>query len=585
MDINTYLNAHENKNLLRFLTCGSVDDGKSTLIGRLLCDSRLIFEDQLAALKKDSDKNGTTGAGEIDYALLLDGLKAEREQGITIDVAYRYFATPKRKFIIADCPGHEQYTRNMATGASTADLAVILIDARYGVITQTRRHAFIVSLLGIRHVVVAVNKMDLVDYSESRFEEIRRDFLAFARGLDIPHLYFMPISALKGTNVVDRAPDRTPYYRGPALLELLETVDLGQDRNLDDFRYNVQYVIRPDLNFRGFAGTVASGVIRRNDEIMVLPSGKRSRIREIVTADGNLDYAFASQSVTLTLTDEIDVSCGDWIVKPDNLPFQSHLFRAHMIWMTQEELRPGKTYLIHHGSSFIQGRVREITSQIDVNTLERGKAESLALNGIAEVVVETTRPIFFDPYGKNRATGRFIVIDPVSNATGGAGMIIETLNPVDFLPSRIPGYWNGGITPAVRAGFQRHRGGIIVLAGNGAPVIAAALEEKLFRMHVNSYALSVSDQAKDQVKKLVGLAETARAFADGGLLFITALPPGTVVLPGVPAGISISVGEALESCDLRLEAGEATENKIEKITALLIEKQYLPDYRAWSYSI
>jgi sulfate adenylyltransferase large subunit len=585
MDINAYLNEHENKSLLRLLTCGSVDDGKSTLIGRLLYDSRLIFEDQLAALKKDSDKNGTTGAGEIDYALLLDGLKAEREQGITIDVAYRYFATPKRKFIIADCPGHEQYTRNMATGASTADLAVILIDARYGVITQTRRHSFIVSLLGIRHVVVAVNKMDLVDYSEARFEEIRRDFQEFSRELDIPNLYFMPISALKGTNVVDRSTALTPYYQGPSLLELLETVDLGQDRNLDDFRFSVQYVIRPDLNFRGFAGTVASGVIRKDDEVVVLPSGKRSRIREIVTADGNLDYAFASQSVTLALADEIDVSCGDWIVKPDNLPLRNHLFRAHLIWMTQDELRPGKTYLLHHGSSFVKGRVREISRQIDVNTLERTRADALALNGIAEVVIETTRPICFDPYKRNRGTGRFILIDPVSNTTGGAGMIIEAVNPVNSLPSRIPGYWNGAVTPSVRAGSQRHRGGVVVLAGEGAPAIAAALEEKLFHLHVGSYALSVAAQGKEQGGKLENLGEIARAFADGGLLFITALPPGVAAVPGVSGALTVAVGDALESSDLRLEPGDELEYKIEKITGLLVEKQYLPDYRFWSYSI
>lgn len=586
MDINAYLNAHEKKSLLRFLTCGSVDDGKSTLIGRLLYDSRLIFEDQLAALKKDSDKNGTTGAGEIDYALLLDGLKAEREQGITIDVAYRYFATPKRKFIIADCPGHEQYTRNMATGASTADLAIILIDARYGVITQTRRHSFIVSLLGIRNVVVAVNKMDLVDYSEERFNEIQRDFLEFARELDIPHLYFMPISALKGSNVVNRSPELTPYYRGPSLLELLETVDVGQERNLDDFRYSVQYVIRPDLNFRGFAGTVASGIVNKGDEVVVLPSGRRSKVREIVTADGNLDYAFAPQSVTLTLADEIDVSCGDWIVKADNQPLQGAVFRAHLIWMTQDELQPGRDYLIRHGAAFIKGRIREITRQIDINTLRHTRADSLPLNGIAEVIVETTRPLHFDPYRKNRATGRFIVVDPVTNATSGAGMIIDAVNPQDHLPSRVGEYWNGHITPEARARSQRHRGGVIALAGQGAPVIAAALEEKLFQLHVSSYALSISGQANDPAGKFEKLIDIARAFADSGVILITALSPEFVGRSDELGALLISVdGGAPDNCALRLTAGEKMEDKLEEITRFLIEKRYLPDYHVWSYSI
>ncbi|MGN0861369.1 MAG: sulfate adenylyltransferase subunit 1, partial [Candidatus Spyradosoma sp.] len=312
-DVKEYLDAHEKKDLLRFLTCGSVDDGKSTLIGRLLYDSKGIFEDQFAALKRDSKKSGTTGAGKIDYALLLDGLKAEREQGITIDVAYRYFATPKRKFIIADCPGHEQYTRNMATGASTADLAVILIDARHGIVTQTRRHAFIVSMLGIRHVVVAVNKIDLVGYSRERFEEIRAAFAEFAEKLGIPHVYPIPISATEGVNVVHASPDKTPYYAGPSLLEILETADVGRERNLTDFRFTVQTVIRPNLNFRGFAGSVASGIVRRGDAVVALPSGKKSVVKSIVTADGELEEAFPPQAVVLTLADEIDVSSGDVI--------------------------------------------------------------------------------------------------------------------------------------------------------------------------------------------------------------------------------------------------------------------------------
>ena len=337
-----YLDAHEKKSLLRFLTCGSVDDGKSTLIGRLLYDSKLIFEDQLASLRSASAAHGTTGAGEIDYALVLDGLKAEREQGITIDVAYRYFATPRRKFIIADCPGHEQYTRNMATGASTADLAVILVDARHGVVTQTRRHAFIVSLLGIKHAVVAVNKMDLVDYSKGRFDEIVREAAPLVANAEP---VFIPVSALKGVNVTTRSPREISWYSGPSLLEHLESVDIASGRNLRDFRFPVQYVLRPDLNFRGFAGTVASGVVHPGDSVTVLPSGKTSRIARIVTVDGDLPYAFPPQSVVLTLEDEIDISSGDLIVHTGKLPEVSSAFSANLVWMDHEQLVPGKEYL------------------------------------------------------------------------------------------------------------------------------------------------------------------------------------------------------------------------------------------------
>ncbi len=586
IDIKSYLDAHEKKSLLRFLTCGSVDDGKSTLIGRLLYDSKLIFEDQLAALKKDSDKNGTTGAGEIDYALLLDGLKAEREQGITIDVAYRYFATPKRKFIIADCPGHEQYTRNMATGASTADLAIILIDARYGVITQTRRHSFIVSLLGIRNVVVAVNKMDLVDYSEERFNEIKRDYLAFAAGLDIPNLHVMPLSALKGTNVVEKS-DLTPYYDGPPLLEYLETVDIGNERNLEDFRFNVQYVIRPDLDFRGFAGTVGSGVVRPGDEIVALPSGKRSRVEAIVTSEGKLDYAFAGQAVTLTLEDEIDVSRGDWLVHAANPPQESAAIRANLIWMTQDELKPGKIYLIRHGANFVKGRIREITRKIDVNTLERSDADHLALNEIAEAVIEITLPLFFDPYRKNRSTGRFIVVDPISNATAGAGMIIGAeASGAAKLPSRLdPGLSNGLVSPKQRAGAQRHRGGIVAIAGPDSPALAAALEEKLFALHVGSYSLSPAEGVADREKYLAKIAETARFFADAGVLFVTGVAAGEAARFAGPGTVTVAVRDADIAADLTLAARAGTEEQLETIVNFLIEKAYLPNYHAWSYSI
>lgn len=427
MNIDAFLNAHEKKDLLRFLTCGSVDDGKSTLIGRLLADSKMIFDDQLSALHKDSEKCGTTGKGQIDYALLLDGLKAEREQGITIDVAYRYFATPKRKFIIADTPGHEQYTRNMATGASTANLAIILIDARYGVVTQTRRHAFIISLLGIRHLVVAVNKMDLANYDEQVFNRIREEFSAFVAPLQIPDVQFIPLSALQGDNVVDRS-TQMPWYTGAPLLSVLETVDIAEDKNLSDFRFPVQYVIRPHLNFRGFAGTVASGVIKTGDRIRVLPSGKETSVKSIVTADGLLDQAFASQAITLELNEEIDVSSGDMIVHPHNPPKSAHHFEAMVVWMTEDLLKEGMTYLLRHGGHTVKARVDTVVYSVDVNTLEKKSVRSLGLNEIARLSINTLQPLHFDPYSKNRATGSFILIHPIHNTTVAAGMIVEGLS-------------------------------------------------------------------------------------------------------------------------------------------------------------
>jgi sulfate adenylyltransferase subunit 1 len=425
-DILGYLKQHENKDLLRFITCGNVDDGKSTLIGRLLHDSKLIFEDHLAAIQKDSKKYNTTDE-EIDLALLVDGLQAEREQGITIDVAYRYFSTDKRKFIIADCPGHEQYTRNMATGASTSDLAIILIDARYGVQTQTRRHSYIVSLLGIRHVIVAVNKMDLVDFSQEVFDNIKRDYLAFAENLSIPDIQFVPISALRGDNVVNGS-ERAPWYQGKPLMELLETVDINRHEGLDAFRLPVQYVNRPNLDFRGFCGTVASGRVHPGDAITVLPSGKSSRVKSIVTADGDLKTAFIGQAVTLTLEDEIDISRGDMIVKSDEAkPAVSTSFSAHLVWMNENPLTTGKEYIFKLAGKKVTGKVAAIEHRVDVNTLQETAAEQLALNEIALVTVELNAPVAFDPYADSRGTGNFIVIDRLSNATAGAGMIAKAL--------------------------------------------------------------------------------------------------------------------------------------------------------------
>jgi bifunctional enzyme CysN/CysC len=424
-DIDAYLAQHEKKELLRFLTCGSVDDGKSTLIGRLFYDSKMIYEDQLAEIENKSATHGTTGGG-FDPALYMDSLKEEIEQGITIDVAYRYFSTPKRKFIIADTPGHVQYTRNMATGASTADLAVILIDARegHGVMEQTKRHSFIASLLGIKHVLLAVNKMDCVDYSEERFNQIVADYRQFVQRLEIPDLHFIPISALHGDNVVDRS-EKMPWYGGSTLMNLLETVEISSDRNLKDFRFPVQYVLRPDLNFRGFAGTIASGIVRVGDEVITLPSRKSSKVKEIVTFDGNLEEACAPMSVALTLEDEIDISRGDVIVRPGNVPKLEDKFDAMVVWMAEQPLVPGQQYIIKHTTRNVPGTISTLRYQIDVNTMKSNPAMSLELNQIGRVDITLNRAIAYDRYRRNKHTGAFIIIDRISNVTVGAGMILD----------------------------------------------------------------------------------------------------------------------------------------------------------------
>ncbi|HIQ28452.1 MAG TPA: sulfate adenylyltransferase subunit CysN [Sulfurovum sp.] len=421
-DIVSYLKEHENKQLLRFITCGSVDDGKSTLIGRLLHDSKMIFEDQLAAIKKDSKRAGTT-EGEFDLALLVDGLQSEREQGITIDVAYRYFTTDKRKFIIADTPGHEQYTRNMATGASTADLAIILIDARHGVQTQTKRHSFIAQLLGIKHIVVAVNKMDLVDFSEEKYNEICENYLRFAKEVALTEdITLIPLSALNGDNVVNLS-DQSPWYKGETLMHILETIEIDQDRDLAHFRMPVQYVNRPNLNFRGFCGTIASGIIEVGDAITVLPSGKSSTIKEIVTYDGNLDYAYAQQAITLTLNDEIDISRGDVIVKSDEQPDQAKNLDVDIVWMSEEPLIKGKQYFIKRASTQTVGTIDHFYYKTDVNTLEQSTTNVLELNEIGRAKLDLEQSIAYDAYDHNKAMGAFIVIDRITNNTVGAGMI------------------------------------------------------------------------------------------------------------------------------------------------------------------
>jgi len=452
--------------LLRFTTAGSVDDGKSTLIGRLLYDSQNIYEDQLAGVRKATRNLNTNG---LDLSLLTDGLRAEREQGITIDVAYRYFATPRRKFIIADTPGHEQYTRNMATGASTAGLAVVLIDARQGVLPQSRRHAYIARLLGIPHLAVAVNKMDLVDFREDVFRAIAADFQAFARRLGLREIVFLPISALDGDNVVLRSP-RTPWYNGPSLLEHLETVPLDGGSNHADFRFPVQYVIRPDLNFRGYAGQVASGVIRSGDEVAVLPSGRVTRVRAISTWDGELQEAFAPMSVTLCLDDHVDVSRGDMLVHPSAMPRPSRRFLADLVWMHQSPLALHRPYILKHTTQTMHARVRAVVSRLDIHSLRENPAQTLELNDIGTIELETQRPLFADPYETNRATGSFILIDAVSNETLAAGMIREAAEAEDNA---------GRVTPEEREAARGHRALAVCLSPDGLD-FAYALERRLF---------------------------------------------------------------------------------------------------------
>jgi bifunctional enzyme CysN/CysC len=497
--IEAFLAKSEQRELVRFLTCGSVDDGKSTLIGRLLFDSMAVYEDQLAAVRRDSERTGRV-ENNIDLSLLTDGLRAEREQGITIDVAYRYFATEKRKFIIADTPGHEQYTRNMATGASTCDLAVILVDARQGVLQQTRRHSFIASLLGIRHVVVAVNKMDLVGYSEEVFDRIRHDYSEFAAKLELRDLRFIPVSALHGDNVVMPSTNMH-WYAGETLLYYLDTVHIASDRNLIDFRLPVQYVLRPHQDFRGLSGTVASGVIRTGDEIVVLPSGARSRVASIVTADGVLDEAFSPMAVTLTLTDDVDVVRGDLLVHPNNLPRVERVFEAMVVWMGEQPLVAGRQYWIKHTTSMVPAAVTSIRYRIDVNTLHRTEASGLAMNDIGRCQISAARPLALDGYRRNRATGAFILIDRLTNGTVGAGMIVERgtsdQSLRDYWQEERPDAGAETATARVTRDERAARYGqnpitllLTGLSGSGKTSVARALERRLFGM---GRAVSVLD--------------------------------------------------------------------------------------------
>ena len=472
----SFMQRNLEKDLLRFTTAGSVDDGKSTLIGRLLHDSKSVFEDQMAAVKK-SRINRSTGA--VDFSLLTDGLRAEREQGITIDVAYRYFETPLRKFIIADTPGHEQYTRNMATGASTANLAVILIDATKGVLAQTRRHTYIASLLGIPNVLVAINKMDLVKYSEEVFLKLRSDFDALAKQLAVPHVVTIPISALAGDNVVERGANM-PWYHGPTFLEHLETVPIRMETPSDAVRFPVQYVIRPDQTFRGFAGPVASGVIRPGDAVVSLPSEQKSRVKAIVTFDGDAPEAFPPMSVTLTLEDEIDLSRGDMLVSPAHPPRVSRHFDAMVVWFNAEAAEPGKSYLLKHTSRMVRAKALKIHYRVNVNTLVHEPASSLQMNDIAYVEFETVSPLFFDPYTQNRITGSFILIDPISNATLGAGMIRADLADQTIAVADTSSVAQKHLPVAATERHKRHGHlpGLILVENN--PGLATRLERALF---------------------------------------------------------------------------------------------------------
>jgi bifunctional enzyme CysN/CysC len=533
-DIEAYLAQDQRKDLLRFITCGSVDDGKSTLIGRLLHDTDMIFDDHLAALQSDSRKHGTTG-DDVDLALLVDGLQSEREQGITIDVAYRYFATDRRKFIIADTPGHEQYTRNMATGASTANLAVILTDARKGVLTQTRRHSFIVSLLGIRHAVVAVNKMDLMAYDRQVFERICADYRELAKGLDIPDIRFVPVSALKGDNIVHRG-SGMPWYAGDTLLQMLESVEIIEDLNFRDLRLPVQYVNRPHANFRGFCGTIASGVLRKGDAVMALPSRRSSRVASIVTYEGERQEAFSPMAVTVTLADEIDVSRGDVLVHGGRAPHVGTSTDSWLIWMADAPMLPGKQYLFKLGAKVVGGVIDRIHHIVDVNTLETHAGEELKLNQIAQCQVSFSEPVAFDPYAMSRATGSFIAIDRLTNGTVGAGMIIRpTLSGTHERVENV--VWHEHkVKREMRANQKAQRPCVIWLtglSGSGKSTIANALEQRLYRLGHHSYLLDGDNVRhglnKDldfsdagRVENIRRIGEVARLFVDSGLIVVTA---------------------------------------------------------------
>ncbi len=528
-DIEQYLKVHQHKSLLRFITCGSVDDGKSTLIGRLLYDAKALLEDQMSALESDSKKVGTQG-GELDFALLVDGLSAEREQGITIDVAYRFFATEKRKFIVADTPGHEQYTRNMITGASTADLAVILIDARKGVLTQTRRHSYLVSLIGIKRVVLAINKLDMVDYSQEVFEQIDADYRAFASKLGIEHIQSIPLSALRGDNMTGPS-SNTPWYKGPSLMQHLETVPIDDSQDDAPLRMPVQWVNRPNLDFRGFSGRILGGSVRPGDAIRVLPSGKISTVARIVTLGGDLAVATTGQSVTLTLRDEIDISRGDVIASADAPPAVADQFEATVVWMTEQAMLPGRGYLVKMGASTLGATLSPPKYQIDVNSLDQLPARTLELNEIGVCTLSLDRATAFDPYAENRDMGSFIIIDRYSNQTVGAGMLHFALRRSQNI------HWQAlEVDKQARSHLNGHKPCVLWLtglSGAGKSTIANLLERRLHAMGAHTYLLDGDNvrhglnkdlgfTAADRVENIRRVGEVSKLMVDAGLIVISA---------------------------------------------------------------
>ncbi|RED43751.1 sulfate adenylyltransferase subunit CysN [Aestuariispira insulae] len=526
-DILGYLKSHEEKGLLRFITCGSVDDGKSTLIGRLLWDSKMVFEDQIAALAKDSERVGTQG-GDIDFALLLDGLQAEQEQGITIDVAYRFFSTEKRKFIVADTPGHEQYTRNMATGASTADVAVILIDARKGILTQTRRHSYIVSLLGIRNVVLAVNKMDLIDYSQEKFDTIVEEYNAFAENLGFEAVHAIPLSALKGDNVLSNS-EHTSWYHGPTLMGLLETIEVKSDLHEKPFRMPVQWVNRPNLDFRGFSGTIEGGTIKPGDQIAVPSSGQTSTVKSIVTYDGELDQAIAGQAVTLTLNDEIDISRGDLLCDAKDRATHADQFEAKIIWMHDQPLLPGRPYLLKMGAKTGAAQISSLKYKVNVNSLEQQAGKTLELNEVGVCNISTDKPFSFDPYDENRRSGAFILVDRMTNATVAAGMIEHALHRASNI------HWQSlDVNKRARADMKGQKPCVLWftgLSGAGKSTIANMVEKKLHAEGRHTYTLD-GDNVRhglnrdlgftdaDRVENIRRVGETAKLFVDAGMIVL-----------------------------------------------------------------
>ncbi len=580
-----YLTRQENKTLLRVLTCGSVDDGKSTLIGRLLYDTKLIFEDQLTALERDSRKHGTVGE-EIDFALLVDGLEAEREQGITIDVAYRFFTTDKRKFIVADTPGHEQYTRNMATGASNSDLAILLVDARNGIATQTRRHAFIASLLGIRHVVVAVNKIDLVDHDQQVFKKICEDFRAFADSFDFDSVLEIPISARFGDNIITPS-DHTPWYNGPTLLDYLESIEVENDLASQPFRMFVQWVNRPDLDFRGFSGTISSGRVKPGDEVIAALSAKKTTVRRIVSMDGDVEDAGPGDAITLDLTDEIDISRGEVLSAADNRPDVSDQFAAHLIWMSDAPLYPGRPYLIKHGTRTVSATVTEIKHKIDVNNFDHLAAKTLELNEIAFANLSLSEPIAFDPYETNRDTGSFILIDRLTNATVAAGMIWFGLRRATNI------HWQAlDIDKNSRGAHKGQKPAILWftgLSGSGKSTVANMVEKKLHSMGRHTYTLD-GDNVRhglnrdlgftdgDRVENIRRVAEVSKLFVDAGeIVLVSFISPfkseRRMARDIVEDGefIEVFVDTPLEVCKQRDPKGlyqKAEEGKIKNFTGI-----------------